>query len=233
VRRFSEGFLAEGRPLDLLINNAGIMPPLARRQTVDGFELTFGIAQLGHFALTGLLLPALNRARAPRVVSVTSLVAAYAQIAFDDLQSQRQYEPTTVYNQSKLAVLMFALELQERTERACIPLQSLAAHPGVARTGIGNERLLEPPRRFRDRLENWAFLAAMKVLGQSPEEGARPILYAAAMPGAQGGELYGPGGFRQFAGAPKRLAPAPAARNAATRLLLWKVCEELTGVKYL
>lgn len=233
IRAFAAAIAGDGEPLDLLVNNAGVLPSLERRQTAEGFELTLGIALLGHFALTAQLLPALRRSPAARVVGVTSLVAAYARIDFDDLQAERQYETTTAYNQSKLAALMFALELEARARRAGLTLQSLAAHPGVARTAIGDARLLEPPRRWRDRLEVWAFRAAMALLGQSPEEGARSIVHAATSPDARGGELYAPGGFREFSGPPQRITPAAAALDAGARERLWAACEQLTGVKFL
>lgn len=219
-------------PLDLLLNNAGILPPLSRALTADGYELAFGIAQLGHFALTGLLLPALSRAPAPRVVHTTSLAANWGAIDFADLQAEGSYEPQRAYNQSKLAVLMFALELDARVRKAGLALQSLAAHPGVARTGIGTARLAEPPRRLRDRLEMWAFRAAMAWIGQTAAEGAQPLLHAARAPDAKGGEFYGPGGFQQWRGKPVRITPPEAALDAAARTRLWDVSSQLTGVRY-
>lgn len=230
VRAFAAGH--GDAPLDLLVNNAGILPPLSRAQTADGFELALGIALLGHFALTLLLLPALRHATAARVVATTSLVQAWAAIAFDDLQAERAYEPQRAYNQSKLAVLMFALELDARARAAGLPLQSLAAHPGIARTAIGASRLREAPRRMRDRLEMWAFRAAMRWAGQSAAEGARPLLHAATSPEACGGEFYGPGGFQQWRGAPKRVEPCAAARDPAQRARLWQAAEQLTGIRW-
>jgi len=216
-------------PLDILVNNAGILPSLQRRTTRDGFELAFGIGHLGHFALTGLLLATLLRSPAPRVVSTTSLVQAYAQINFDDLQAERHYEPQRAYNQTKLAVLMFALELQQR---AGPMLGSLAAHPGVARTTLGDARMQEPPRRLRDRAERWAYNSMMRWVGQSPERGALPILRAATDPSARGGEFFGPSGFQQFSGPPVRVQPSRAAQDARARERLWSVSERLTGVSF-
>lgn len=230
VRRFAAQH--GDAPLDLLVNNAGILPPLERRQTADGFELALGIALLGHFALTLSLLPALRRASAARIVTTTSLVQAWGAIDFDDLQAERGYEPQRAYNQSKLAVLMFALELDARARAAGLPLQSLAAHPGIARTSIGEARLQEAPRRLRDRLEMWAFSAAMKWTSQSAADGAQPLLHAATSPEACGGEFYGPGGFQQWRGAPKRVEPSQAARDGAARARLWQAAERLTGVTW-
>lgn len=232
IRRFAGDLEAQEAALDLLVNNAGILPPLQRQETADGFELAFGIAHLGHFALTALLLPLLRRSAAARVVCVSSLVQAWARIDFDDLQARRGYEPQRAYNQSKLAVLMFALELDARARRAGLALQSLAAHPGVARTAIGEARLREPPRRLRDRLELWAFRAAMAWIGQSAADGARPIVHAATAASASGGEFYGPDGFQQWSGPACRVAPSKAALDAPARARLWQESERLTGIPW-
>jgi len=229
VRRFASHW--DG-PLHLLVNNAGILPPLQRARTADGHELALGIALLGHFALTGLLLPALRRSGGARVVGVTSLVYRRARIDFDDLAAARRYEPYEAYRQSKLAALMFALELHARAQAARLPLQSLAAHPGIARTAIGDARRQEAPRRLRDRAEMWAFGAAMRWFSQSAADGARPILHAATSPDARGGELYGPGGFQEWAGAPLRLVPAGVATDADARRRLWTAAGQLTGVHW-
>lgn len=232
VREFAASVDRDDEPLHLLVNNAGILPSLQRQQTKEGFELAFGIAHLGHFTLTALLLAALQRAPAPRVVSVTSLVQAYARIDFDDIHARLRYEPQRAYNQSKLAVLMFALELDARARRAGFRLQSLAAHPGIARTAIGDARLHEPPRRLRDNLEAWAFRAAMKLAGQSAADGAQPILHAATADEANGGDFYGPGGFQQWSGPPRRVQPSRAALDPAARDRLWHLCEQLAGVRW-
>lgn len=232
IRRFAGEFETQEAALDLLVNNAGILPPLQRQETADGFELALGIAHLGHFALTALLLPSLRRSATARVVCVCSLVQAWARIDFDDLQARRGYEPQRAYNQSKLAVLMFALELDARARRAGLALQGLAAHPGVARTAIGEARLREPPRRLRDRLELWAFRAAMAWIGQSAAHGARPIVHAATAASASGGEFYGPDGFQQWSGAARRVAPSKAALDAPARARLWRESERLTGISW-
>jgi NAD(P)-dependent dehydrogenase (short-subunit alcohol dehydrogenase family) len=232
VRAFAALIDRDDEPLHLLVNNAGILPSLRRQETQEGFELALGIALLGHFALTALLVPALQRAPAPRVVTVTSLVQAYARIDFDDIHARLRYEPTRAYNQSKLAVLMFALELDARARRAGFRLQSLAAHPGIARTAIGDARMNEPPRRLRDSLEVWAFRAAMALAGQSAADGARPILHAATAVDANGGEFYGPGGFQQWSGPPRRVAPSKAALDADARERLWHLATQLTGLRW-
>lgn len=232
IRRFAEAFCAEDKALDLLINNAGLLPPLHRATTRDGFELKFGVSHLGHFALTSGLLPALVQNKAPRVVSVSSLVHGHGKINFDDLQAEKNYEPQRAYNQTKLACLIFALELQALADQAGVPLRSVAAHPGVARTAIGDQRQQEAPRRWRDRAELWSFNMAMKYFGQSAGDGALPILYAATMPDVKGGEFFGPDGFMEFSGYPKRVRPSRFALDTVVRERLWKVSEQLTGAHY-
>jgi NAD(P)-dependent dehydrogenase (short-subunit alcohol dehydrogenase family) len=180
IRAFGERLLDAGLPLDLLINNAGVMTPPSRRLTEDGFELQFGTNHLGHFALTANLLPLLRRGIEPRVVTLSSIAARQGAIDFDNLQAQRRYQPMAAYSQSKLACLMFALELQRRSDAARWGLLSMAAHPGVSRTDL----LLNGPgpwsvpgmvRRF------------MGFLFQPAEQGALPTLYAATSFEAQGG----------------------------------------------
>jgi NAD(P)-dependent dehydrogenase (short-subunit alcohol dehydrogenase family) len=226
VHDFARDFA--GAPLDLLVNNAGILPPLKRAVTKQGHELALGIALLGHFALTAYLVPALERAPAPRVVGTTSLVQAWGRIDFDDLQAERRYEPQRAYDQSKLAALMFALELEVRAREAGLKFQALAAHPGIARTNIGLARQSETPRRLRDRLEMWAFTAAMRFAGQDAAHGALPLIHAATAVDAKGGEFYGPRGFAQWRGAPARVAPSRAAQDAQARARLWAAPEQHT-----
>jgi NAD(P)-dependent dehydrogenase (short-subunit alcohol dehydrogenase family) len=218
-------------PLDLLLNVAGLLPPLQRATTRDGFELKFGVNHLGHFALTQSLLPALLRAPAPRVVSVSSIVAAHGRIDFDDLQAERGYDPQRAYRQAKLACLMFALELHDRARAAGWTLASIAAHPGIARTAIGADRKGQPHRRLRDHLEDWALAAAMRWFGQSAAEGAAPLLHAATAPDAESGAYYGPGGFGQFRGRPVRLPVPRSAADPALRRRLWDASAQLTSEK--
>lgn len=229
IRAFAADF--DGA-LDVLINNAGLLPPLRRATTRDGFELKFGVSHLGHFALTADLLPALLRAPAPRVVSVSSIVQASGRIDFDDLQAERDYLSSRAYAQTKLACLIFALELQRRSEAAGVTLASVAAHPGISRTGIGDGRRDEKRRSVTDWLEGVAFQIAMRGFGQTPDQGALPIVHAATAPDVRGGEFYGPDGFMQFRGQPTRVQPSAAARDRATAERLWTVSEQLTGRDY-
>ena len=232
IRRFSEKLSADEEPLDILVNNAGILPPFERRETTDGFELKFGINVLGHFALNGLLLESLRRSATPRVVWVSSLVHRHANIDFNDLQAKRSYEPQRAYNQAKLACLVLAMELHARAKQAGMALSVTAAHPGVARTGLGDARATEKHRRARDYAEAAAFWVAMKWLSQPQGRGALPILHAAAADSVRSGMFFGPDGLGEMKGDPKEVKPSKPALDPVLRQRLWAECERLTGVSY-
>ena len=232
IRAFARALEGERRALDVLVANAGILPPLQRRTTVDGFELKFGINVLGHFALVGGLLGSLQRSTSPRVVWVSSLVHRQAQIDFDDLNAETRYAPQRAYNQAKLACLMLALETQARAQAAGSRLQVLAAHPGVAKTALGDSRNGQPRRGVVDHLTDVAFNIAMRFFSQPQGEGARPILHAAAATDARGGEFYGPDGFGEMRGAPTRVTASKLALDAGARARLWTECEAMTGAVY-
>ena len=235
VAALGEQLNAEGRPVDILINNAGVMTPPERDTTADGFELQFGSNHLGHFALTGHLLPLLRGAGKARVVSLSSLAARQsAKIHFDDPQFEKSYAAMSAYGQSKLAVLMFALELDRRSRAAGWGVMSNAAHPGLTKTNLQ----IAGPSHGRDtpslmaRLyqASWRFTP---FLWQEIDEGILPALYAAAAPHAQGGAYYGPRGFYEAAGGGVRPAKVPErARNEADCQRLWELSEQLTGVSY-
>ena len=215
----------QSRPsLDMLIDNAGVMALPRRQVTADGFEMQFGTNYLGHFALTARLLPLLRRASAPRVVCVSSLAHRAAFIDFNDLQGQRIYSPWKAYGQSKLAMLMFALELQRRSEKAGWNVAAIAAHPGFARTGL----FASGP----GGLTSLASDLAASFFGQSAADGARPILFAATSPNAKPGAYYGPGGLGEVRGLPAQALIMPQARDAATAAKLWDVSETLTGTSF-
>jgi NAD(P)-dependent dehydrogenase (short-subunit alcohol dehydrogenase family) len=210
--------------LDLLINNAGVMALPRRQTTADGFEMQFGTNYLGHFALTARLLPLLRRASGPRVVSISSLAHRTGLIDFDDLQGARVYAPWKAYGQSKLAMLIFALELQRRSDASGWNLTSTAAHPGFARTGLfasGPGGLL-----------SLATDLAAPLFGQSAADGARPTLFAATSPAAKPGAYYGPGGIGELRGGPAPAMIMPQARNSATAARFWEVSEQLTGTSF-
>lgn len=218
VRSFAEDL---NEPIDVLINNAGLMiPPLGR--TADGFELQFGTNHLGHFALTNLLLPRIRE----RVVTVSSNGHRTGTIDFDDLNWERKpYKAFPAYAQSKLANLLFTLELQRRLTEAGSPVLATAAHPGMAATNLLGH--LENERSPLQRLRT----AVTSRLSQSDDDGALPTLYA-AVADVPGGSYAGPGGFLQGRGAPKLVSRSRAARDGALARRLWTASEELTGVTF-
>jgi len=231
VADFATRFAATHGALDLLVNNAGVMMPPARHTTADGFELQFGTNYLGHFALTAHLLPLLRAGRAARVVSLSSIAhKLQASIHFDDLQWERRYSPWPAYAQSKLAMLIFAIELQRRSDAAGWGLLSTAAHPGYARTGLqsaGPSLGLAGPS-ITERLGK----LAEPIMSHSAAEGALPTLFAATAPTARPGEYYGPLGLFELKGPPGKASISAQARDPALGARLWKVSEALTGVPF-
>jgi NAD(P)-dependent dehydrogenase (short-subunit alcohol dehydrogenase family) len=209
--------------LDLLINNAGVMAP-PRSETADGFELQLGTNHLGHFALTGLLLGAMDGRDDARVVTVTSTAHRMGSIDFDDLQSEGRYSRWRAYGQSKLANLLFALELDRRLRAAGSRIRSLVAHPGYAATNLQSSA---PPL-----LDRMVMAVSNRLVAQSADMGALPQLYAATYPGLEGGTFIGPDGFREQRGHPKAVTPSRDARDEEVARRLWEVSEELTGVHY-
>lgn len=227
IAAFSASLVADGQPIDLLVNNAGVMAPPIRKTTADGFELQFGTNHLGHFALTGRLLPLLATAPAPRVITVSSGVARFGRIDFDDLQSERSYAPNKAYAQSKLANLLFSRELQRRSDANGWNLLSAAAHPGHART---------------DLIANGAgpLKGAMAVLVRVLEavashdaaSGALSIVLAATGPDVRGRDYFGPSRMFQQKGPPARVALPANATDDLVAGRLWEASEELTGVQF-
>ncbi|MBP6683365.1 MAG: SDR family NAD(P)-dependent oxidoreductase [Halioglobus sp.] len=232
IHAFADDEVVRGEPLDVLVNNAGLLPPMERATTHDGFELMFGICHLGHFALTGLLLPALLRSKHPRVVSVSSMSHSGGRIDFDNLQFERDYASARAYASTKLACLMFALELQRRAAAMGSKLISVGAHPGVAATPIAAGWKQENRRKLRDRFELVAYNAFIGLFGQTAAEGAQSLVYAATGQDVVGGGFYGPTGFRQMSGKPGQVKPAARALDAAVAARLWEESERITGVGY-
>ncbi len=228
VKRFANVVDADGTCLDILVNNAGVMAYPTRRVTRDGFEEQFGTNYLGHFALTGRLLPALLRAPDPRVVSVASLAHVQGRMALDDLQTERPYDGWTAYRQSKLAMLIFARELQRRADGQHWRLRSVAAHPGWAVTDIISNGPAEGRGGLKPTLMNLAF----RMLGQSAEAGALPILYAAMAPDATPGGYYGPIGRGERTGGVGPSRVMPQARDETVSRRLWEISEQLTSVSF-
>lgn len=217
VRAFGERLNRSLPHLDGLINNAGIMEPPVRGVSRDGYESQFAVNYLGHFALTAQLLPLLRKAQAPRVVTLSSIAARGGEIHFDDLQFESEYDSMDAYRQSKLACLMFALELQRRSDAAGWGLTSIASHPGVSRTNL---------------LPSQGRSLPMAFLFQSAAQGAVPTLFAVTATEARGGEYYGPTGFMELRGDLGFAKVPAAARDLKTSERLWTVSESLTGTVY-
>jgi NAD(P)-dependent dehydrogenase (short-subunit alcohol dehydrogenase family) len=213
--------------LDVLCNNAGVMA-IERGLSRDGFELQLAVNHLGHFALTGSLLPSLLASVAGRVVTVTSLVHKVGRIRFDDLDGARSYERWSAYAQSKLANLLFAYELQRRLTRIGVPAISAACHPGYAATNL---QLVAPQAEGR-KLSASFFRVSNGLFAQSAERGAWPTLFAATAPSVQGGECVGPGGPGGIWGPPKIVETSAASRDEAIAARLWEVSAQRTGVSY-
>jgi len=211
--------------LDVLVNNAGVMA-IPRRETVDGFEMQLGTNHLGHFALTGLLADALRPAA--RVVTVTSGVHRMGRVDLDDLQSRGGYQKWRAYAQSKLANLLFSLELDRRAHVGGSDLRSIAVHPGYAATNL--QRV--GPSMEGNRVASVAVGLANRLFAQSAAAGAGPTLMAATDPDVPGGSFLGPTGLGGMRGAPGYEVPSEAARDEQVAQRLWAASEELTGVAY-
>ncbi|HTU72033.1 MAG TPA: SDR family oxidoreductase [Trebonia sp.] len=228
VFELADGLLAAGTPIDLLLNNAGLMAVPSRLTTADGFELQLGTNFLGPFALTLRLLPLLLAAPAARVVTMSSMAARLGRIHFDDLQAERWYRPMGVYGQSKLADLMFARQLARIATGRGWQLISNAAHPGYTRTNLiaAGAALRQPGRR-----PTMLHLAArVPHPVQQVSRGVEPLLYAATSPDAVNGGYYGPQGPLELAGRPGPARVPRRARDADVAGRLWTRAEELTGV---
>lgn len=225
VAEFASRLESKLESLDLLINNAAVMTPPQRESTRDGFELQFGTNYLGHFALTARLLGLLRKGQNPRIVTLSSVAARSGAIAFEDLQSERSYAPMVAYGQSKLACLMFALELQQRSETANWGVRSIAAHPGISRTdllpnGAGPRSLHGLARKY------------LWFLFQPAEQGALSTLFAATAPTVQGGAYYGPNKMGETRGFPAVAVIPKQALDKKASARLWEVSQELTQIKF-
>ncbi|MEV1245536.1 oxidoreductase [Nonomuraea sp. NPDC049750] len=223
VAAFASAAHADGLRIDVLVNNAGVMAP-PRSLSPQGHESQFAANHLGHFALTGLLLDLLQRGRDPCVVTVTSIVHHGGFIHFDDLSGAKKYARVEFYDQSKFANVLFGLELDRRLRSAGSRVTSVLAHPGVSATGLQTSGPT-----------GWMKLAGALVhrfFAQDVEQGVLPQLYAATAAGVEGGQLYGPDGWRELRGRPTVVRPDPNAEDPTTAGRLWEVSEDLTGVSY-
>jgi NAD(P)-dependent dehydrogenase (short-subunit alcohol dehydrogenase family) len=221
VKQFAATFIKDQQQLDMLINNAGVMIPPASK-TIEGYELQFGVNFLGHYALTGYLYPVLNNTPGSRIVTLSSMAYLHGVIDFDNLKSEKDYEPMREYCQSKLADLMFSIELQRRITANGDKTTSIAAQPGANKTELS--------RHMSDE----AFTAAVERIGElmEPWQGALPSLYAAVSDKAEGGKLYGPdkdGGYRGY---PAEAEITPNALDETVAQKLWDMAEQATGVYY-
>ncbi|GLS43303.1 oxidoreductase [Methylobacterium brachythecii] len=225
VHAFAQRIREQGLPIDVLLLNAGIAWLPRRHESEDGFELQLATNYLGHFALAALLLPTMRPGPASRIVPVASIAHQRGALHFDDLQL-RAYQPRMAYRQSKLAMLMFGLELDRRLRASGSEIRAVAAHPGITRTAITRfGGVAGPMQRLTGQL-------VMILFGQSAARGALPLLYAATAPEALGGNYYGPDGRGEMRGAPTPSVIAPHARDEADARRLWNVSEEMTKVRW-
>ncbi len=221
IKQFAQAFLQKHQQLHVLINNAGVMIPPASK-TDDGFELQFGVNFIGHFALTGYLYPLLKATPGARVVSVSSMAYVRGAIDFSNLHSEHSYDAMREYAQSKLANILFALELHRRITTTGHKVQSIAAQPGANKTELA---------RHMTQVE---YDAAVQRIGElmEPWQGALPSLYAAVMPDAAGADFYSPDQDNGYRGYPAKMELLPHALDEAVAKKLWEYAEEVTGVKY-
>src|SRR5271154_304452 len=227
VRGFSDAFHLQRQTLHVLCNNAGVMA-IPYRQTADGFEMQFGTNHLGHFALTGLLLDRLLASEGTRVVNVASGAHRIGSIRFDDLQWKNGYRKWRAYGQSKLANLLFTLELQRKADAAGKKLLCVACHPGYAATNLQ----AVGPKMMGSSMAEYLMDLGNRAFAQSAAMGALPTEYAAVAPDVHGGEYIGPDGVGEFWGHPKRVPCSAAAKDTAAAAKLWEVSEQLTNVHY-
>lgn len=232
IKAFAAWQERDGLVLDLLINNAGLLPPMERAQTALGHELGMGVSVVGHYMLTGVLMKALHRASRPRVVTLSSMAHRAAQLPFDDLNQVGNYDPTQAYGIAKLAALMFSLELNRRATTAGSKIASLAAHPGISKTGIGVGWNHDGPLPLKYRLARLSMQWVIRYGGQSVEDGAKPTLMAATDASAQGGMFYGPSSLGEMRGAPRVCKPSKAAQSKTDAARLWQWLEDETGLRY-
>ncbi|HEX5067767.1 MAG TPA: oxidoreductase [Myxococcota bacterium] len=227
VRDFAKAFSDRHARLDVLVNNAGVMA-IPRRTTAEGFEMQLGTNHLGHFALTGLLLPLLLATPDSRVVTVSSTAHRAGRMRWDDLHGERSYQRWLHYGQSKLANLLFTYELDRRARAASLPLVAAACHPGYAATNLQFVGAQMDGSRLWEGIMKWA----NGVFSQPAEMGALPTLYASTAPDVRGGDYYGPDRMFETWGHPTKVASSPRSRDAESARRLWEVSEELTGVRY-
>jgi NAD(P)-dependent dehydrogenase (short-subunit alcohol dehydrogenase family) len=218
VRNFADHFMRDYSRLDLLINNAGVMmPPYSK--TADGFELQLGSNHLGHFALTGLLIDVIKNTENSRIVTVSSGAHKYGQLDFDDLNwEKRKYKPMKTYGDSKIANLYFTYQLDRKLKEKNHTTLAAASHPGWRATELQRHSGL------------FSFLN--RFFAQDIAMGTLPTLYAAVGPDVKSGDYFGPSGFMEMKGYPKKVEFNELSHDKDIAKRLWQVSEELTGVKF-
>jgi NAD(P)-dependent dehydrogenase (short-subunit alcohol dehydrogenase family) len=230
IATLTDGLVREGRPIDLLIANAGVMNPPTRQTTEDGFELQLATNHLGHFALITRLLPLLIEAKA-HVTSQVSVAADQGAVNWDDLNWERHYDPMKAYSSSKIAFGLFAMELQRRSDAAGWGIRSNLSHPGItptnllaAQPGMGRSADTTAVKLIRT-------MSRLGILVGTPSSAALSAVYAATSPDAQGGRLYGPKGFRHLSGLPAEQPLYSRLRSEADARRVWDLSEQLTGAR--
>lgn len=219
VREFAKAYAEKHDKLDLLINNAGLMiPPLMR--TEEGFESQFGVNHLGHFLLTNLLFPIINKTENVRIVSLSSIAHKSGRIHFDDPNWEKSYSKIDAYNQSKVACLMFAYELQRRLNDSGSNVISVAAHPGVSDTELG---------RYIPKVLYYVFKPITPLFTHPPKQAAQPTLMAALDENVVGGDYYGPTGFNEMKGEPGKAPSTGYSKKRDEAAKLWELSEKLTA----
>jgi len=227
VKAFADLYAKEFNQLDVLINNAGLMA-IPESKTRQGFEMQFGTNHLGHFALTGKLFSLLKKTNGSRVVTLSSLMYKRGKINFDDLNLEHKYDKWKAYGQSKLANLMFALELDRRIKKNGLNVISIGAHPGYSSTNLQ----IKGPEMTGSGIMAFFMKIVNALFAQSPQKGVLPQLYAAAADGLSGGEYIGPGGTGNIRGFPEKEKINWNKVDMDVAKKLWEVSEELTGVPF-
>ena len=231
IQRYCEVFQAGHRQLDILVNNAGLFPTFARKSSAQGCELGFAVGFYGHFALTALLLPVLLAAPVARVVTVSSIAHSAGCIDTDDPLLGHNYDANRAYSACKMACLILARELDRRARQHGASIMSVAAHPGIARTRLG-QYADNVPHGLRQRGIAWATRFAMNVLGQDAEQGALPLVHAATAADVSGGQFIGPMGFGQFKGMPGVVKPSARNLQRHDAEAIWCMAEHYTGLRF-
>ncbi|MFD4640850.1 oxidoreductase [Lentzea sp. NPDC058436] len=228
VRTFAADLTSDHTAIDLLVNNAGLVILGPHGSTADGFELHMGTNMMGHFLLTGLLLDAVSRGNAPRIVSLSSIVHKTVTLDLDDLMSERDYDGSTAYRRSKLATTAFGLELDRRLRAAGSPVISVLAHPGLTESNLTPRAVQHLDTREQEMARNSSLGTAQPV-----EQGALPQLYAATAPDVRGGQFFGPSSPDELNGHAVEVQPSSQAADPAFGRALWTASEALTGISFL